>query len=178
MNIMVTGHRPNGMPGRYGYTISNEAWTKLQQKFEEVIEQYAADKNEESITLITGMALGVDQVFWNAANELREEYPDVYKIEAAVPFKGQESKWFAASQREYRRMLDNSDEVTIVSPGCYSAAKMDIRNKYMVDKADLVIGVCCKNTGGTANCLKYAKSKHKDICVINPDTLDVQFFKG
>lgn len=39
MNIVITGHRPNGMPGRYGYIISNEAWSELQQKFENIIEE-------------------------------------------------------------------------------------------------------------------------------------------
>lgn len=177
MNIMVTGHRPNGMPG-YGYDITNEKWQALQNKFVQVIRRYNDCKNitNEPVSLITGMALGVDQVFWKAAEVLRNESHN-YSIEAAVPFAGQESKWFQASQYEYQQMIDRTDVVTIVSPGGYSAAKMDIRNKYMVDKSDLVIGVCCKNTGGTANCLRYAQSLKKNILIINPETLEVSMLK-
>ncbi len=39
MNIVITGNRQNGMPGRYGYTISNEDWSEPQQKFENIIEE-------------------------------------------------------------------------------------------------------------------------------------------
>lgn len=173
MNIMVTGHRPNGMPTGYGYNIDNKTWFNLKEVFKKIIMKYADYKD---VTLISGMALGVDQAFWMTANELRNESPDTYKIEAAVPFKGQESKWFNKSIQDYKMMIDNSDIVTIVSDGGYSAAKLELRNRYMVDKADVVIGVCCKNTGGTVNCLKYAKSKHKEIYIINPETLETRFY--
>lgn len=39
--------------------------------------------------------------------------------------------------------------------------------------ADMVIGVCYKNIGGTANCLRYAKSQGKKVICINPETLEV-----
>lgn len=169
---MVTGHRPNGMPARYGYGIYNESWTELKNGLKNIIKWYRMSKNDNDITLITGMALGVDQVFWLAASELRQEHPEYnIKIEAAIPFKGQESKWPRLSQQDYKRMVDHSDIRTIVSDGGYSSAKMETRNRYMVDKSNLIIAICNKNTGGTANCIKYAKSKWKTVFVVNPETM-------
>lgn len=53
-------------------------------------------------------------------------------------------------------------------PGGYAPAKMQIRNEYMVENCDLLIAVWDKSDGGTANCVKYAKSQRKNIIYINP----------
>ena len=46
---------------------------------------------------------------------------------------------------------------------------MQIRNRWMVDNSDLVLAVFDgKKEGGTWNCVKYAKSKNKEIVVIKP----------
>ena len=31
MIISITGHRPNGLPKKYGYNLNNEAWSKLKE---------------------------------------------------------------------------------------------------------------------------------------------------
>lgn len=61
MIICITGHRPNGLPREYGYNLNNKAWTKLKKYIEVTIEEcykYATPNKE--LTLVTGMALGVD----------------------------------------------------------------------------------------------------------------------
>lgn len=45
---------------------------------------------------------------------------------------------------------------------------MQIRNQWMVDRADQVIGIWDGTSGGTANCLEYATSKNKPILRIDP----------
>ena len=65
MIISITGHRPNGVPQEYGYNLNNEAWTKLKEYIEVTIEEcYKYATQNEKLILITGMALGVDTVFW------------------------------------------------------------------------------------------------------------------
>lgn len=170
MIITVTGHRPNGLAKKYGYNLDNKAWQALKNKMELTIKAcynlYA--KEHEELTLVSGMALGVDQAFWQIAEKLRRENNWI-KIEAAVPCKDQEANWFDDSKNQYRRMLEESNIVTYVSESTYDANCMDKRNEYMVDKSDVVIAVISKTTGGTARCVKYAKRKNKPIIIINPN---------
>lgn len=171
MIISITGHRPNGLPREYGYNLNNEAWTKLKEYIEATIEECYkyATKNEE-LTLVTGMALGVDTVFWEVAAKLRKSNKNI-RIEAALPFIGQEKKWTEESQKQYKQMLSESNKVTIVSEGGFATYKMMARNRYMVNKSDIVIAVICKETGGTAQCVKYAKEHNKVVIEINPQNI-------
>lgn len=171
MIICITGHRPNGLPREYGYNLNNEAWSKLKEYIEVTIEEsYKFANPNEELTLVTGMALGVDTAFWEIANEMRKNNPNI-KIEAALPFVGQEKKWTEESQKQYKKMLSESDKVTIVSEGGFATYKMMARNKYMVNKSDIVIAVICKKTGGTANCVNYAKEHNKLVIEINPNNI-------
>lgn len=171
MIICITGHRPNGLPKEYGYNLNNEAWTNLKKYIEVTIEEcYKYATPNEELTLVTGMALGVDTAFWEVANELRKSNRNI-KIEAAVPFVGQEKKWTYESQKQYKQMLSESDKVTTVSEGGFATYKMMARNRYMVNKSDIVIAVICKETGGTAQCVKYAKEHNKVVIEINPQNI-------
>lgn len=171
MIISITGHRPNGLPKQYGYNLNNEAWSKIKEYIEVTIEEcYKYATQNEKLILITGMALGVDTVFWEVAAKLRKSNKNI-KIEAAVPFVGQEKKWTHESQKQYKQMLSESDKVTIVSEGGFATYKMMTRNRYMVNKSDIIIAVICKETGGTAQCVKYAKEHNKVVIEINPKNI-------
>lgn len=171
MIICITGHRPNGLPKEYGYNLNNEAWTKLKKYIEVTIEEcYKYATPNEELTLVTGMALGVDTAFWEIADKLRKSNRNI-KIEAAVPFIGQQKKWTHESQKQYKQMLSESDKVTIVSEGGFTTWKMMARNRYMVNKSDIVIAIICKETGGTAQCVKYAKEHNKVVIEINPQNI-------
>ena len=142
-----------------------------QEYIEATIEEcYKYATQNEELTLVTGMALGVDTVFWEVAAKLRKSNKNI-KIEAAVPFVGQEKKWTHESQKQYKQMLSESDKVTTVSEGGFATYKMMARNRYMVNKSDIVIAVICKETGGTAQCVKYAKEHNKVVIEINPQTI-------
>lgn len=171
MIISITGHRPNGLPREYGYNLYNEAWSKLKEYIEVTIqESYKFAAPNEELTLVTGMALGVDSAFWEIADKLRKNNPNI-RIEAALPFVGQEKNWTEESQKQYKKMLSESDKVTIVSEGGFTTYKMMARNRYMVNKSDIVIAVICKKTGGTANCINYAKEHNKLVIEINSNDI-------
>lgn len=170
MIISITGRRPNGLPKEYGYNLNNEAWTKLKEYIEVTIEECYKYAPKEELTLITGMAIGVDTAFWEVAAKLRKNNPNI-RIEAALPFVGQEKKWTEKSQKQYKKMLSESDKVTIVSEGGFATYKMMTRNRYMVNKSDIIIAVICKETGGTAQCVKYAKEHNKVVIEINPKNI-------
>lgn len=116
------------------------------------------------ILTITGMALGVDTLFANLCIKLHIPFV------AAIPFKGQENRWPDAQQQEYNRLLKLADRIQIVSDGAFSIEKMHVRNKYIVDNSDLMLGVFMGKNGGTKNCLSYALSQKKNYIIINPNT--------
>ena len=146
MIVAGTGHRPNKLGG---YT--RDARTRLFNTAIRSLEHLRPTK------LISGMALGWDQALARACVELNIPFI------AAVPFAGQETVWPAASQREYRELCEAASDFIIVSPGGYSAAKMQIRNEWMVDHCDRVLALWDGSPGGTRNCVDYAKTVNKPI---------------
>lgn len=119
--------------------------------------------------VISGMALGVDQ--WAAHIAYKLSIPFI----AAVPFEGQEKAWPAASQKTFHQLLKLASEKVIVSPGGYAAAKMQIRNEWMVDHCDLLIAVWDGTKGGTGNCVQYAQKIGKQIYRIDPEKRVISF---
>ena len=100
-----------------------------------------------------------------------------------IPFKKQTGNWIDAKSIErYNRQLSWANEVIYVDEidgyrfdkvdiGEYHPYKMQLRNQYMVDNSNIVLAVWNGSSGGTANCVRYARSKNKEIIIINPDNI-------
>lgn len=153
MIVSFTGHRPSKLGG---YILPNPTYLHVCREIDKALQELKPEK------IITGMALGVDQ--WAANIAIRLGIPFI----AAVPFVGQEKAWPQASQKIFNKLLEKAAEVVIVSEGEYSAYKMQIRNEWMVDRADKIIAIWDGSKGGTGNCVEYAKSKGKEIFYIDP----------
>jgi len=100
---------------------------------------------------LTGMAIGFDMLAAEVCRDLGIPYL------AAVPFKGQESRWPPAVRARYQRLLDTAIQVRFISQPGYAAWKLEARNRWMIDHANLVVAYFTGKPGGTANCLQYAK---------------------
>lgn len=152
MIICGSGHRPSKLGG-YSEEIFQDlvrlASTWLGQNFEEVE------------TVISGMALGWDQALGQAVLDLKEWVN--FRLVAAVPFKGQESRWPAESRNRYDYLLHEADEVVYVCQEGYAAWKMQRRNEWMVEHSDLVLALWDGSSGGTANCVRYAESRGMQV---------------
>lgn len=118
---------------------------------------------EKPDTVITGMALGYDQLVAKICIELAIPFV------AAVPFIGQELLWSKDFQQDYQQMLSHAAKVEIVSPGTYASWKMQVRNQWICDHSDLMIAAFTGFPGGTKNCIDYAKSINKQVHIINPN---------
>jgi uncharacterized phage-like protein YoqJ len=153
MIVSFTGHRPDKLGG---YKLPNPTYIKVCQQIESTL------KELQPHTVISGMALGVDQ--WAAFIAHKLKIPFI----AAVPFKNQECKWPIDSQIAYAKLIKVATTVAIISPGEYSAAKMQTRNEWMVDNCDKLIAVWDGSAGGTGNCVNYAKGKNREIIYIDP----------
>lgn len=117
--------------------------------------------------VISGMALGWDTALALAALESR------VPLIAAVPFEGFDSKWPTPSRRVYQSILEKAQEIVVIDkvndgryqelnnnipPGVYSPIKLQTRNVWMVDNCELLVALWDGSSGGTANCLKYARA--------------------
>ena len=155
MRVAGTGHRPDKLGG-YGKSVKARL---------EVLAIDWITLNKPSL-VISGMALGWDQALAEAALEVK------VPLLAAIPFEGQEASWPDEGQRRYREILAAAQEVKVVSQGGYAAYKMQRRNEWMVDHCDLVLALWDGSSGGTGNCIRYARQQLKTI-----ENLWTQWFK-
>lgn len=146
MIIAATGHRPD-KSGGYGAAAD--------QRRRDLAFDYLAERRPRYV--ISGMALGWDTAFAEAAYNLGIPFV------AAVPFRGQDSRWPEHSRQVFRALLAVAAEVVIVSPGLYTAYAMHRRNEWMVDRCDRVCALWDGSDGGTGSCLKYARKMGKPI---------------
>jgi len=157
VTVAVTGHRPSKLNKEYNLSgpCSDYIRAELKQSLLRLLPIKQA---------ISGMALGVDQLFVQVAIELN------IPVLAAVPCYEQESKWPTSSKNLYYRLLNNPLVTQhIVTPTRYTPEVMQIRNEYMVDHCDILLAVFNGTRGGTANCIRYAQSIGKKIEIIDPE---------
>ena len=152
-----TGHRPKGFPFEYGIdSEKHRAYLhSLAKKIELAINEYGITN------FISGMALGVDLDFAEAVLLLRSFYP--ITLECAIPCPYQTLKWKYKDKVRYDNVLKYADDVNFISDE-YTPDCMLKRNRYMVDKSDLIIAVSNgAKKGGTWYTINYAKKESKAI---------------
>lgn len=156
-----TGHRPDKLPS--GYSRDEQALAPLRDALRQAVFSAAADGFRH---FLCGMALGADTLAAEETLALRAGGLPVRLI-AALPCRGQESRWPAADRARYRRLLTQADGVQVMSEG-YTAYCMNARNRWMVENAGRVIAVFDGSAGGTANTLEMARRFGREIVVIQP----------
>lgn len=155
MKLAITGHRPDKLGG-YGPSPKQASIRML-------METTFMEMNPEAV--ICGMALGADQWAAEVCNDLHIPWI------AAIPFKGQESKWPAESQARYHALLTAARDIHFVCEPGYAIWKLHKRNEWMVDNADVVLAIWDGSEGGTAGCVKYATKQNKPTVRIDPTSL-------
>jgi hypothetical protein len=141
MKIALTGHRPEDC----------EDEEIVRDKVREAL------RAEKATTVINGLAAGFD--LWGAA-EARDLGLEIW---SARPWKGHGPR--EADEELYNSVIRSSTLIFNVHearkyPGAWV---YHLRNQWMVDHADLVIGYWSgKRSGGTYACLNYAEEVKKD----------------
>ena len=112
---------------------------------------------------ISGMALGCDLYFCEAALELRDHHPGV-TVEAAIPCEDQCARWRERDRNRYFSLVERCNYETMVQYR-YTAGCMQRRDRYMVDHSGLLIAAYDGMTlGGTMYTLTYAmRQKQKTV---------------
>jgi len=166
VTISFTGHRPNKLGG---YNMKNPTMLLLKEKLLLLLEELIVNQNMSRF--ISGGALGFDQASFWCVHILKKKYPHIQNI-VAIPFEYQDKVWTPEQKEWYKKMLAVADEIIDVSrlpeydtkesPHLpyeeYSSKKMQKRNEYMVDHSHIVIACYDGTSGGTGNCVRYAKS--------------------
>lgn len=146
--ICGTGHRPDKLGGYGPEVLRNTARTAR-----EFLQGHKPER------VISGGALGWDQALALAA--AREKIP----LTLALPFRNFDSKWPSHSRKLLSDIIAMAEETVYVCEDGYAPWKMQERNKWMVDRSDLVLALWNGTKGGTFNCVQYANKKN--IPVVN-----------
>ena len=111
-----------------------------------------------------GMAMGFDLAAAECVLALKKKYPQI-KLIACVPCYGQEKYFSETDKRRYVEILKNTDERMILSDHYFQGC-MQARDKYMAERADVLIAYCNKPTGGAAYTVKIFQKLHPDGLLI------------
>lgn len=166
MKIAITGHRPNKLGN--DYDLTSPLIKKIKDRILIIIMNNSSPTqlDNKEITLISGMALGIDTLFAKIAIE--NNIPFI----AAIPCVEQYKMWPDESIDRYFDIVNHPlCTQHYCTDSVYNTTCMQIRNEWMVDNCDILIAVWDGSSGGTANCVKYAESKNKQIIYINPKEL-------
>lgn len=148
MIIAGNGHRPQKLQHNWGQyeSITLPRLTALAAAY------FTRTKPTQ---VITGMALGWDSAIAIAAIELG------IPLLCAIPCKDYTTKWSLSCQNTHAWILSHADQVSECEAP-YSRQQLFLRSKWMTDHCDKL--VCLWNgekSGGTWNCIKYARFINK-----------------
>ncbi len=156
-----TGHRPDKLP--WGLDERDPRCAALKRSLTRELE---ALYRRGFRHFISGMAMGCDLYFAEAALALREAYPEI-TVEGAVPCPTQAQRWPEALRRRWRNILDRCDLETMVQQN-YDRWCMLRRDRYLVDRSAAVLAVFNGTPGGTQYTLNYAMDKKREILLLDP----------
>ena len=160
LTCCFTGHRPQNL----GFERGSAAETALKNRISGELIRLITEQNVRHF--ISGMALGVDTCAAGIVLSLKEVYPDV-TLECAVPCRGQDKRWNRADRAVYADVLARADKVTVLQEH-YTSFCMQLRDAYMVDKADIVLAVWNGSKGGTAYTVNCARKRGRTIIILPP----------
>ena len=114
---------------------------------------------EKGVTeFLCGMAIGFDLICAETVISLKKKW-DKIKLIACIPCENQERNYFEADKKRYVKILKKADEKIYLAKDYYKGCMLT-RDRFMADKADVMIAYCKKDTGGTAYTVRYFKKKY------------------
>lgn len=147
LTCALTGHRE--LPARYDINVLYDA---LEERILAGCDRF-----------LCGMARGFDLLALSCLMDLRKRYP--LTLVACIPYGGQEYAVRGAERELYRSLRAACDEEIVLCPG-YRSGCLPARDRYMADRADVVLAWCVRETGGTAYTVSYAKKKGVDVVFV------------
>lgn len=114
-------------------------------------------------TFYAGGALGFDTLAAEKIIELRDRHGLPIRLILALPCRDQSAKWNPTDTQRYRQIESLADGTVVLSEGYFDGC-MQIRNRYMVDRANTLIAFFQpEKSGGTAYTVNYAAKLGRKI---------------
>ena len=111
---------------------------------------------------ISGFAIGFDMMAAEEVVSLKQTHPDITLI-AAIPFKGQASRFSFYDRKRYDRVLKVADEVIVLSDSYYPRCFLE-RDEFMVNNASCLIAYYDgREKGGTFYTIRKAMAQNIPI---------------
>lgn len=161
LTCCFSGHRPDKLP--WGLDEADPRCAALKRSLVREIEGLYRRGFRH---FISGMAMGCDLYFAEAALALRESCPGL-TVEGAVPCPTQADRWPGAQRRRWRGILDRCDLETVVQQS-YDRFCMLRRDRYMVDRSAAILSVFDGTPGGTQYTLNYAMEQRLEVLLLDP----------
>ena len=127
---------------------------------EEIIKKAVENCIKKGVEIFyNGVAKGFDLLSAKVVLSLKKKYPNI-KLIACIPCYNQEKNYNEEEKKAYIEVLAKTDEKIYVSESEYFRGCMQKRDRYLVDKADILIAYLKEDTGGTAFTVNYCKKKY------------------
>ncbi len=157
-----TGYRPHKFP--FEFHAGDLSYLEMENALTETV--FSLPK-EGVTTFYTGAAMGFDLMAAETVLLCRKAFgKGIVKLVCVVPFPEQAAAYSEEWKARYLRVLQEADEVVTLSE-VYTRDCYQQRNRYMVDRSDLVLTWYDGQSGGTRNTLSYAKRKGRKILNLN-----------
>ena len=115
-------------------------------------------------TFYNGMAIGFDLAAAEIVIGLKR-WNSKLKLIACIPCPNQDKYFSEKDKKRYAKACKKADETVILSDK-YTPYCMQARDRYMADRADVLLTYCKKNTGGTAYTVRYFQKTHPENEII------------
>ena len=159
--VAFTGYRPQKMP--FGFNEQDERCIDFKKRLHDTIESFIWQGYQH---FISGGALGMDMFAAETVLALKRNYPEIL-LEMVSPFDGQVAKW-APEYQKRRYVLFNQADIVTATGHEYTKSCMFLRNRYLVENADLLLAAYDGQPGGTQMTIQYAKQMGIQVCCIMP----------
>lgn len=116
-------------------------------------------KLKKPVKVLTGMALGFDQLVAEVCVELGIPFV------AVIPYDGQEDLWSPDMKIRFYNLLLKAAEIVVVTPGPYEKWKLSVRNCWIVDHSTEMLNYMVEPRGGTLHCTNYAIKRN--VLIVN-----------
>lgn len=111
-----------------------------------------------------GMAMGFDLLAAEKVLELKKKYPHIRLI-LCIPCYQQEKSFSEKDKGRYAAIYKKADERVVLADSYYRGC-MQVRNRYMAERADVLVAYCIKDEGGAAYTVKCFKKLHPNREII------------
>lgn len=158
--IMTAGHRPQHM---FGFNMTDPRYADIKERLKDATLKAMNESGANQFHFISDIALGIDQLFFEAAVEIKAERPNVnIVLEAVIPCAEQDKIWHADAKAHYHELLAKADRVTQLSNRTYFYGCINAAKKYMAEQADVCVGYCIDGSSkdGTIVAIDILRNHH------------------